>query len=47
LIGRETADFSTGNLIQKFDYSHLPAGVYTLGIQNGREVKYIKMVVQR
>ncbi|MBL7809155.1 MAG: T9SS type A sorting domain-containing protein, partial [Saprospiraceae bacterium] len=47
VIKRETADFRSGNLIQVFDYSELPAAVYTLAIQNGEEVIYAKVVVQR
>jgi hypothetical protein len=47
VMKRETADFRSGNLMQVFDYSDLPAAVYTLAIQNGEEVIYAKVVVQQ
>ncbi|MDO8970135.1 MAG: PKD domain-containing protein, partial [Saprospiraceae bacterium] len=47
LVKRETADFRTGNLVQVFHYDELPSGLYTLAIQNGTEVKFAKVVIQR
>jgi PKD repeat protein len=47
LVKREEADFRTGNLVQVFQYGDLPAGLYTLAIQNGKEVKFAKVVIQR
>ena len=47
MVAREQADFRTGNLIQVFQYGQLPAGLYTLAIQNGKEVKFAKVVIQR
>ena len=47
LMAREQADFRSGNLIQVFQYDELPAGLYTLAIQNGKEVKFAKVVIQR
>ncbi|MFN0037697.1 MAG: HYR domain-containing protein, partial [Saprospiraceae bacterium] len=44
---REQADFRSGNLVQVFQYGELPAGLYTLAIQNGKEVKFAKVVIQR
>ena len=47
LVKRETADFHTGNLVQVFQYGELPAGLYTLAIQNGEKVIFAKVVIQR
>jgi hypothetical protein len=47
IVAREQADFRSGNLVQVFHYGDLPAGLYTLAIQNGKEVKFAKVVVQR
>ena len=47
LVKREEADFRSGNLIQEFQYGDLPSGLYTLAIQNGKEVKFAKVVIQR
>ncbi len=47
VMARELADFRTGNLIQVFEYGELPAGLYTLAIQNGKEVKFAKVVITR
>ncbi|MBC7777895.1 MAG: T9SS type A sorting domain-containing protein [Phycisphaerae bacterium] len=47
LVAREQADFRTGNMVKVFEYGELPAGLYTLAIQNGKEVKFAKVVVQR
>jgi len=47
LIKRDKGDFHTGKLKQVFDYSDLPAGVYTLGVRSGEMVKYVKVVVQQ
>jgi len=47
VMAREQADFRTGNLVHVFEYGELPAGLYTLAIQNGKEVKFDKVVIQR
>jgi len=47
VVAQEQADFRSGNLIQVFEYGELPAGLYTLAIQNGKEVKFAKVVIQR
>jgi PKD repeat protein len=47
LVKQEEADFRSGNLVQEFHYGDLPAGLYTLAIQNGKEVKFAKVVIQR
>lgn len=46
LISSETAGFGTGNLKRNFDYPGLPAGVYTLGVQAGERVVFVKLTVQ-
>jgi PKD repeat protein len=47
IVHREQGDFRSGHLVQVFEYGNLPAAVYTLGIQDGQQVKYVKVVVQR
>jgi hypothetical protein len=47
LVKREESDFRSGNLTQVFQYGDLPAGLYTLAIQNGKEVVFAKVVIQR
>jgi PKD repeat protein len=47
LVKREVGDFRSGDLKQVFHFDDLPAAVYTLGIQNGEQIKFVKVVIQR
>lgn len=44
---REIADFGTGELKRNFDFSQLPAGMYTLQIRSGASAMQVKVVIQR
>lgn len=46
LIRRETVDFGAGTLKHNFDYSHLPAGMYTLQIRSGAQAMQVKVVIE-
>ena len=46
VVRYESADFKSGTLQQLFNYSDLPGGMYTLGVQSGDQVKYVKVVIQ-
>ncbi|HOY05706.1 MAG TPA: PKD domain-containing protein [Saprospiraceae bacterium] len=43
----ETVDFRSGYLQRTFDYSYLPAAMYTLRISSGSRSKFVKIAVQR
>ncbi|MCC6459664.1 MAG: PKD domain-containing protein [Saprospiraceae bacterium] len=47
LLAREKADFNTGTLQRQMDYSHLPAGFYTLQIRSGDSILPVKLAIQR
>jgi PKD repeat protein len=40
-------DFSSGRLTQSFDFTHLPAAIYTLRVEAQGSAKHVKVVVQR
>ena len=46
VVRYESADFKSGTIQQLFNYSDLPGGMYTLGVQSGDQVKYVKVVIQ-
>ncbi|MBU6343126.1 MAG: PKD domain-containing protein, partial [Bacteroidetes bacterium] len=46
VVRYESADFRTGELTQLFNYSDLPSGLYTLGVQSGNQIKYVKVAIQ-
>ena len=43
----QNVDFSSGALRKTFDYSRLPAGIYTLRLRLGQETLFRKVVIQR
>ncbi|MCA0237608.1 MAG: PKD domain-containing protein [Bacteroidetes bacterium] len=43
----ETQDFRSGYLFHTFEYSELPAAMYTLRISAGGQSRYVKLAVQR
>ena len=46
LLRQETAAFDSGSLLRSFDYSDLPAAMYTLRVRVGDEAVYVKLIVQ-
>ena len=47
IVNREKADFHGGDLKQVFEYGDLAPAVYTLGINSGKEVVFVKVIIQR
>ncbi len=43
----EAFSFRSGYLQQAFDYSHLPAAMYTLCVRAGGQSRFVKVAVQR
>ncbi len=46
VIFADTYDFSSGNLIQTFDFSHLAAASYIMQLNMGSDVVYRKVIVE-
>jgi hypothetical protein len=47
VVKRERADFNGGDLKQVFQYGELPPAVYSLSIQSGKNIVFVKVVIQR
>lgn len=44
---RQMIDFGSGTLKRDFDFTHLPAGMYTLQIRSGGAAMQVKVAIQR